>query len=417
MNKTVGNSNMLEYKSIAKSINRHCLCKTFDRDSLLSNLTHMPSIKQLLEDRTGIFSDTTIYISRDDHQEMVSLIHAIENVIHSEQFQKRVTHDFNAGTEGVFMGYDFHMTEDGPKLIEINTNAGGAYLNLLLTNAQIACCEEMKTDFNASRVEEDFYNTFLTEFGKVHAGELPTTIAIMDEKPEKQFLYPEFQLFRDLFAKKGLNAFIVDPENLTYKNQSVYFNDSKIDIIYNRSTDFYLKNDNLKNLKEAWLNKKVVLTPDPRHHALYANKENLELLTDENELKKFETSPEDIKLLLKGIPKTTRITEENRSQFWEQRKNYFFKPSSGYGSKAAYRGDKITHKVWNEMKTGNYVAQELTPPTIRLIEKNGEQIELKHDVRVYTYAGRILLMAARLYSGQTTNFRTEGGGFAPVFIV
>jgi hypothetical protein len=26
---------------------------------------------------------------------------------------------------GVFMGYDFHLTESGPKLIEINTNAGG----------------------------------------------------------------------------------------------------------------------------------------------------------------------------------------------------------------------------------------------------------------------------------------------------
>jgi len=39
----------------------------------------------------------------------------------------------------------------------------------------------------------------------------------------------------------------------------------------------------------------------------------------------------------------------------------------------------------------------------------------KMDVRLYTYGGRILLAAARLYQGQTTNFRTPGGGFAPVF--
>jgi hypothetical protein len=26
-------------------------------------------------------------------------------------------------------------------------------------------------------------------------------------------------------------------------------------------------------------------------------------------------------------------------------------------------------------------------------------------------------MAARLYQGQTTNFRTHGGGFAPVYVV
>jgi len=27
----------------------------------------------------------------------------------------------------------------------------------------------------------------------------------------------------------------------------------------------------------------------------------------------------------------------------------------------------------------------------------------------------VLLYAARMYQGQTTNFRTPGGGFAPVF--
>ena len=41
----------------------------------------------------------------------------------------------------------------------------------------------------------------------------------------------------------------------------------------------------------------------------------------------------------------------------------------------------------------------------------------KMDVRLYTYDGRVLLAAARLYQGQTTNFKTPGGGFAPVFVI
>ena len=41
----------------------------------------------------------------------------------------------------------------------------------------------------------------------------------------------------------------------------------------------------------------------------------------------------------------------------------------------------------------------------------------KVDIRCYAYAGRVQLMAARLYQGQTTNFRTAGGGFAPVYTV
>ena len=34
--------------------------------------------------------------------------------------------------------------EDGPRLIEVNTNAGGAFLNALLARAQHACCAVME---------------------------------------------------------------------------------------------------------------------------------------------------------------------------------------------------------------------------------------------------------------------------------
>jgi hypothetical protein len=52
-----------------------------------------------------------------------------------------------------------------------------------------------------------------------------------------------------------------------------------------------------------------------------------------------------------------------------------------------------------------------------LAEVDGVSADLKFDVRAYTYDGKILLLAARMYSGQTTNFRTPGGGFAPVVVV
>jgi hypothetical protein len=57
------------------------------------------------------------------------------------------------------------------------------------------------------------------------------------------------------------------------------------------------------------------------------------------------------------------------------------------------------------------------PPSERLIEVDGVQTDLKFDLRAYSYAGRVQLLAARMYSGQTTNFRTQGGGFAPVIVL
>jgi hypothetical protein len=57
------------------------------------------------------------------------------------------------------------------------------------------------------------------------------------------------------------------------------------------------------------------------------------------------------------------------------------------------------------------------PPSERILARDGTNDEMKLDIRAYAYGGRVQLLAARLYQGQTTNFRTPGGGFAPVFVV
>jgi hypothetical protein len=111
------------------------------------------------------------------------------------------------------------------------------------------------------------------------------------------------------------------------------------------------------------------------------------------------------------------ITSDNAQQLWEARKTLFFKPAGGHGGKAVYRGDKVTKGVWGEIIRGGYVAQDFAAPGERMIKLDGTSERRKADVRLYTYGGQVLLAAARLYQGQTTNFRTPGGGFAPVFVV
>ena len=92
--------------------------------------------------------------------------------------------------------------------------------------------------------------------------------------------------------------------------------------------------------------------------------------------------------------------------FWARRKQLFFKPAAGYGSKAAYRGDKLTKRAFEEVLSGGYVAQALVPPSERVVGVEGQRIGLKLDLRNYVYRGRVQLVIARLYQGQTTNFRT-----------
>jgi len=120
---------------------------------------------------------------------------------------------------------------------------------------------------------------------------------------------------------------------------------------------------------------------------------------------------------LAGLPRTVVVTPDNTQQLWEDRRMLFFKPFGGHGSKAVYRGDKVTKRVWAEIVRGGYVAQDFAAPSERMIKLDGMPERRKTDVRFYTYEGRVLLTAARLYQGQATNLRTPGGGFAPVFAI
>jgi hypothetical protein len=110
------------------------------------------------------------------------------------------------------------------------------------------------------------------------------------------------------------------------------------------------------------------------------------------------------------------VTLENADDFWKSRRQWFFKPARGFGSRAAYRGEKLTRQVFATISTGDYIAQAMVVPSERYVVPDGEtQRVLKFDLRNYAYEDHVQLVAARLYQGQTTNFRTPSGGFAAVF--
>jgi hypothetical protein len=307
------------------------------------------------------------------------------------------------------MGYDFHLTADGPKLIEINTNAGGGLLNTCLLAAH-------GHGEAAARVRDAFVAMFREDW-RLERGAAPLDrIAIVDEAPDGQFLAPEFELFRDLFEAHGIAAVIADPGDLVRDGERLMHAGRPVDLIYNRLTDFALDSEVDRDIRAVFEAGGVVLTPHPPAHALYADKRNLMLLSDGAALRSLGVPEAAVGALLAGVPRTVAVTPEDGEAFWSGRKRWFFKPPAGFGSRAAYRGDKLTRRVFEEILHGGYIAQEIAPPSEYDIAVAGGVQRMKADFRCYVYAGRIQLVAARLYQGQTTNFRTPGGGFAPVFV-
>jgi hypothetical protein len=414
----------------AEALNQGCYCTTLDRVRLAEAFDGEVGVKgfakQLNASHPTLFSNSAVFVPSAVLDKMNGIIAAIETAAQLPGFQASALTAApaisrrNFGPAGALMGYDFHITPAGPQLIEVNTNAGGAFLNAVLMRAQRACCaaddrtvvKEADATFAAK-----IMNMFSEEWRLQRGSGMPKLIAIVDDAPEQQHLYPEFQLAKALLEQNGLETVIADPCRLTFDGESLLISDRPIDLVYNRLVDFGFDELRHAALRLAYARGAVVVTPNPHVHAILADKRNLALLSDPERLSHWGLPAKALIALKHGVPKTRVVSTANADELWRDRTGLFFKPARGHGSKAAYRGDKLTRRVWSEIASGEYVAQAYAAPSLRGISQAGEPSKLKVDIRFYTYAGSLLIAAARLYQGQTTNMRTVGGGFAPVLVV
>lgn len=420
--------------TLAEQLNASCRCITVDRDALARRLESGAATaglyRSICANQPHLFASLPVFVSRDDVTAMRRVVEAAERALATPAVRAALLAAApeaalaDHGPRGVFLGYDFHLGPGGPQLIEINTNAGGALLNAALGAAQKACCDEVGLLMDQTLAsgaptldafEDEVLRMFRAEWQLARGAQPLARIAIVDDDPSAQYLHPEFVLFRELFERAGIAALVVDPRELRHADGRLWSGAVPIDLVYNRLTDFALAAGASAALRAAYVANDVVLTPHPRAHALYADKRNLALLCDAERLCALGVDDDSARVLAAGIPRTVLVDPAEGDALWRERKRWFFKPVDGYGGKAAYRGDKLTRGTWQSILGRPYVAQQVVPPSERTIEVGGVEQQLKLDLRNYVYDGRVQLVAARLYQGQTTNFRTAGGGFAPVF--
>jgi hypothetical protein len=350
-------------------------------------------------------------------------------VAHAESYRALVDtgvdplHTHEPGNFAVMMGYDFHMTEAGPRLIEVNTNAGGALLNGLrnaglcdLSELAGACSGLLSIEEMGERVVE----TFRAEQRAVRGDDaVLRSVAIVDERPEEQFLYPEFELFRELLLRSGIRAEIGDTSELVRAaSGGIEMRGVPIDLVYLRDTDFALETPRTAALREAYLTGEVVVSPSPREHHLLADKRRLTLFSSQESLARLGVGPEDADFLAELVPETRLLSEMSYDEAWRTRRDWVFKPAAWFGSRAVYRGDKISKRKLREIHPqAHYLAQRrVQPGAVQVDTAEGLQT-MKFDVRAYAYRDQPLLLGARVYQGQITNFRSPGGGFSAICVL
>lgn len=341
--------------SSADLLNRSCFCLTLDRDALCAALEREADdpdfCRNFVSPRSHLFSNVPVFIPKADLVAMQDVVSAIHSIGELPSYRDKVMSwapeiaRFNPGPVGAFMGFDFHLAQDGPKLIEVNTNAGGAFLNNLLARAQSACCPPMEGNV-VSVLPRDFpaevVAMFEAEWRLQEMNRPLRKIVIVDDRPEEQYLYPEFVLARQMLVRAGYDAVIASPDILAFNGTALLLSAEVVDLVYNRLVDFSLDQPEHEALRQAYVARAVAVSPNPHNHALYADKQNLVILSDPEELLRMGVSTRLIDLM-KAVPRTIVLTSENAAEVWARRKSLF---SSRCAVMAARRSIGATRSRW-----------------------------------------------------------------------
>src|SRR4051812_12409212 len=228
----------------AEELNRDCQCVG----------THVSAVRErlgasLVESHAHLFSELPVFIAPGHAEDMRATVAAVERVIALPAYQSTVLARAPAiageasRARGVFAGFDFHITPAGAKLIEINTNAGGGLLNAIARSHQEACCPAVAEYHAASSSAESLRAEILAMFReewRLARGANPLRhIAIVDDAPLEQYLHPEFVEFQRLFESQDLESTIADPRELCVVDNELRIGHRRVDLVYNRTTDFY----------------------------------------------------------------------------------------------------------------------------------------------------------------------------------
>lgn len=269
---------------------------------------------------------------------------------------------------GQFMlGFDFHLTTSGPRLIEINTNAGGFATCILLS----------EQDGTRKQKEESFVQALLDEYALAFPQAAAKKIFIIDDAIEKQAFYPEMLFLADVLMKHGIHTQVKDArETHDYLHAGNF--------IYNRLTDFRLTQAEHQLLRDTLIKREIALSPHPAIYARIADKRSF------------------LRLKHPLVPETHLFNERKIDDWHRERKHWIFKPAASAGSKGVYRGDKIS-RTRLETLGPDTVVQALAEP------KRAEDGS-KYDIRIYTHGKKILGMMSRHFRGQVMGMAAEGSG-------
>ncbi|HAZ4815793.1 glutathionylspermidine synthase family protein [Enterobacter cloacae] len=345
------------------------------------------------------------YLGYDDYE-----AHLLKNIINKKFLTRAV----------LFMRPDFILTQSGPKLCEVNVAAtiGGmtGNVNYLDTFRQTRLAEhiagrnheigyDLPEEHWISAIKQSLHNTGTKKSPVL----FEATASALDKSPMRK-------LFQQMAEKAGFTVVSGIIHEIDIREDGVYIDDFKVDVVYTRFTwdeiKRYVSFEQIQSLCMAD-NKGLIDFISPPLYTLFDNKLNLALLSTEAGRS---LSP----AIAHVLPETIKIDAESASLLIESKDDWVIKPTTEYGGKGIIIGSEVALSAWeNQIKEilkekKVYIAQKKITATLSFNDSDTGSYTLSVGGMVFNhnFAGIFLRRLHNTSPSMVIN-ATQGAECAP----
>ncbi len=260
----------------------------------------------------------------------------------------------------------FYYIDDKIKFCELNTDgSSGMVKTNTLEEAflRATIIEELKDKyyFNYTELVDSWVDTLIDNYCEFNPNHSKPNIAIMDFSGYG--MVKEFEHFKERISQRGYQVKIVDPRDLTYRNEKLYYEDFRIDLIYRRAVtlDLMKHYKQIEAFIQAYLDGNVCVVGSLRSQIIH-NKIIFAILHDSTKIDFL--SEEEEEFIADHIPLTRIIDQSNQElidYIKDNKDKLVLKPMDLYGAEGVVVGQDLSQKEWNQHLSRmdyNYLAQE-----------------------------------------------------------
>lgn len=270
-------------------------------------------------------------------------------------------------------------------------------------------------------LRKNVLNVLLTNYRKAGGEKSTPHIAIVDWKESAS--PEEFAALHRTFNGEGFPTVIADPRELEYKEETLFFGDFPIDLVYRRvvTTELVERREEAKDFLEAYRDGGIITVGSVRTEIIHS-KIIFCLLSDPAFGKYF--TPGEKKFLKEHIPWTRKLTLEDPELIravLREKDSLMLKPHNSYASRGHIVGLECSRQEWEKsiklLADTNYLVQEKIPAPEKTIV-TGESLPgeiLKVNLACYVFNGKVAGFYTRV-SPNVVISTLMGGALIPTFV-